>query len=99
MLFMTAAVLPPDAEHKDVRIRYVVNPNGVTFTEAPDQQKHIVLDCIAIAYDKDGKEVGHASNTLDGTIKAEAYDTVMNNGIPAQQEITLPPVPTTCASV
>jgi VWFA-related protein len=91
MLFITAAVLPPDAENKDVRIRYIVNSNGVTFTEAPDQQKRIVLDCIAIAYDKDGKEVGHVSNTLDGKIKAAAYDTVMDNGIPAQQEITLPP--------
>lgn len=91
MLFITAAVVPPDAEHKDVRIRYIVNPNGVTFTDMPDQQKRIVLDCIAIAYDKDGKEVGHASNTLDGTIKQAAYETVMNNGIPAQQELTLPP--------
>jgi len=91
MLFMTASVLPPDATHKNVRIQYVVNPNGVTFTDAPDQRKHLVLDCIAIAYDRDGKEVGHASDTLDGTIKAAAYETVMNNGIPAQQEISLPP--------
>ena len=44
-----------------MRIRYIVNPNGVTFADVPDQRKHIVLDCIAIAYDKDGKEVGHAS--------------------------------------
>jgi VWFA-related protein len=91
MLFMTATVLPPDATHKDVRIQYIVNPNSVTFTELPDQRKHITLDCIAIAYNQDGREVGHASDTLDGTIKPSAYDTVMNNGIPAQQEISLPP--------
>jgi VWFA-related protein len=91
MLFLMASVLPPDATHKNVRIQYIVNPNGVTFTDAPDQSKQLVLDCIAVAYDNDGKEVGHASDTLDGTIKAAAYDTVMNNGIPAQQEITLPP--------
>jgi VWFA-related protein len=91
MLFLTASVLPPDASHKDVRIQYIVNPNGVTFTDMPDQRKHITLDCIAIAYDNDGKEIAHASNTLDGTIKAAAYETVMNNGIPAQQELTLPP--------
>jgi VWFA-related protein len=90
MLFLTASVLPPDASHKNVRIQYVVNPNGVTFTDMPEQRKQITLDCIAIAYDKDGKEVGHASDTLDGTIKAAAYETVMNNGIPAQQEMTLP---------
>ncbi len=91
MLFMTATVLPPDATHKDVRLQYIINPNGVTFTDKPDQHKQITLDCIAIAYDKDGKEVGHASDTLDGTIKPAAYETVMNNGIPAQQEISLPP--------
>ena len=91
MLFMTAKVLPPDESHKDVRIQYVVNPNGVTFADVPDQRKRITLDCIAIAYNQDGREVAHASDTLDGTIKAAAYDTVMNNGIPAQQEIALPP--------
>ena len=91
MLFLTASVLPPDAAHKDVRIQYIVNPNSVTFTDVADQRKRIVLDCIVIAYDKDGHEVGHASDTLDGTIKAAAYETVMNNGIPAQQELTLPP--------
>ena len=91
MLFLTATVLPPDETHKDVRIQYVVNPNGVTFADLPDQRKHIMLDCIAIAYNQEGREVGHAADTLDGTIKAAAYDTVMNNGIPAQQELILPP--------
>ncbi len=91
MLFLTASVLPPDASHKNVRIQYIVNPNGVTFADMPDQRKHITLDCIAVAYDNDGKEVAHASDTLDGTIKASAYETVMTNGIPAQQELTLPP--------
>jgi len=91
MLFLTATVLPPDATHKDVRIQYVVNPNGVTFADLPDQRKHIALDCITIAYNQDGREVAHASDTLDGTIKQAAYDTVMNNGIPAKQEIALPP--------
>jgi hypothetical protein len=84
-------VLPPDETHKDVRIQYIVNPNGVTFGELPDQRRRIILDCIAIAYNQDGREVAHASDSLDGTIKPQAYDTVMNNGIPAQQVIALPP--------
>ena len=91
MLFMTATVLPPDETHKDVRIQYIVNANGVTFGELPDQRKHITLDCVAIAYNQDGREVAHASDTLDGTIKPAAYDTVMSHGIPAQQVIPLPP--------
>jgi VWFA-related protein len=90
MLFLTATVLPPDEAHKDVRIQYVVNPNGVTFAELPDKRKQITLDCIAIAYNQDGREVAHAADTMEGTIKPAAYDTVMNNGIPAQQVIALP---------
>jgi hypothetical protein len=91
MVFLTASVLPPDPAHQSVRIQYIINPNGVTFADVADQRKHIMVDCMAIAYNNEGREVGHASDTLDGTIKAAAYDTVMNNGIPAQQEITLPP--------
>ena len=91
MLFMTAMVLPPDASHKNVRIQYIINPNGVTFADVADQGKRVTVDCMAIAYYTDGREAGHASDTLDGTIKAQAYDTVMNNGLPAQQELTLPP--------
>ena len=68
-----------------------INPNGVTFSDVADQRKHVMLDCMAIAYNTDGGEAAHASDTLDGTIKAAAYDTVMNNGLPAQQELTLPP--------
>ena len=90
MVFFTATVLPPDATHKDVRIQYVVNPNTITFQDVPDNKKRIVLDCIAIAYDKEGHEVGHASDTLDGAIQAAAYETVMARGVPAKQEITLP---------
>jgi VWFA-related protein len=90
MVFFTATVLPPDATHTDVRIQYVVNPNTVTFEDVADNKKRIVLDCIAIAYDKEGHEVGHASNTLDGTIQAAAYETVMAHGVPAKQEMTLP---------
>lgn len=91
MVFFTAQVLPPDAKSKDVRIVYIVNPNAVTFTDAADEKKRIVLDCMAVAYDKEGREVGHASDTLDGAIKQAAYETVMTHGVPAQQEISLPP--------
>jgi VWFA-related protein len=90
MVFFTATVLPPDATHKDVRIQYVVNPNTITFEDVADNKKRIVLDCIAIAYDKEGHEVGHASDTLDGAIQTAAYETVMARGVPAKQEMTLP---------
>ncbi len=91
MVFFTATVVPPDAKDKDVRIVYIVNPNSVTFADVADQKKHVVLDCMAIAYDKEGREVAHASDTLDGAIKQAAYESVMAHGVPAQQIISLKP--------
>ncbi|HZD31813.1 MAG TPA: VWA domain-containing protein [Candidatus Angelobacter sp.] len=91
MVFFTAQVLPPDEKSKDVRIVYIVNPNSVTFADVPDDKKHIVLDCMAIAYDKEGREVAHSSDTLEGAIQKAAYETVMTHGVPAQQQIALPP--------
>ena len=90
-VFFTAKVIPPDAENKDARIAYVVNPNTVTFTDIANNKKRVVLDCLAIAYDTVGKEVAHASDTLDGTINESAYETVLTHGVPAQQQISLRP--------
>ncbi len=74
-----------------MRIQYIVNPNSVTFEDVPDQKKHITVDCIAIAYDSEGHEVAHASDTLDGAIPAAAYEAVLTHGVPAKQEISLKP--------
>lgn len=91
MLLMKTRVLPPDASHKDVRIDYIIDPNGVTFTDVAGHKKQVTVDCLAIAFDREGHEAGHASNTLEGTIAIEAYDKVMAGGLPAHQELSLPP--------
>jgi VWFA-related protein len=91
MVLFVAQVLPPDDKHKDVRVQYIVNPNSVTFEDVPDKKKHLTLDCIIVAYDKEGHEVAHASDTLDGAIPATAYEAVLTHGVPAKQEISLTP--------
>lgn len=91
MLYLTASVQPPDAQHKSARISYIIHPNNVTFTDLPENKKHVVVDCMAIAFNKEGKEVAHASDTLDGAIPQSAYDAVMQQGLPASQEIELKP--------
>lgn len=91
MMLFVAQVLPPDDKHKDVRVQYIVNPNSVTFEDVPDQKKHITLDCMIVAYDKEGHEVAHASDTLDGAIPTAAYEAVLTRGVPAKQEISLKP--------
>jgi len=91
MLFFTVHVKPPDATHKTVKIDYVIRPSNVTLDDAPNGGKHIVLDCMAVAFDKDGKEAGHASDTLDGTLPPAVLDSVLRSGIPASQELDLKP--------
>lgn len=90
-LYVTVAVVPPDATHKMVRILYNINPNGVTFTDMPNKSKHALVDCMIVAYNAKGLVAGHASDTLDATIGPAQYEQVMSRGLPAQQELDLPP--------
>ncbi len=90
MVLFTAIVKPPDATHKTVQLDYVINPSNVTFADAPGG-KHIIVDCLAVALDKEGKEVAHASDTLDGTLPVSTAEAQVRRGIPASQELQLKP--------
>ena len=90
-LYVTVAVLPPDANHKLVRVLYNINPNGVTFTDMQNKSKHALVDCLVVAYNAKGIVAAHASDTLDATIGPAQYEQVMSRGLPAQQELELPP--------
>jgi len=90
-MLLTASLELPDAKRKEVKVNYVINSNGVEFTDAPDNKKRAEIDCMVIAFDSSGKEVAHASDTLDATMPANAYAAVMAHGLPAHQLIALPP--------
>ncbi len=90
-LYVTVAVVPPDATHKMVRVLYNINPNGVTFTDMQNKGKHALVDCMVVAYNAKGIVAAHASDTLDATIGPAQYEQVMSRGLPAQQELDLPP--------
>lgn len=91
MLFFNASVKPPDASRKTVEIDYLIKPSNITLGDAANGAKHVVIDCMAVAFDKDGKEAGHASDTLDGAIPATALQAALNQGLPAKQELSLEP--------
>jgi hypothetical protein len=74
-----------------VKIDYVIDGNGVDFADVPDNKTRAQLDCMVIAFDSSGKEVAHASDTLDATIPLNAYAAVQQYGLPAHQLISLPP--------
>ena len=90
-MLLTASFELPDAKRKDVKVNYVIDSNSVDFADAPDNKKHVQVDCMVIAFDSSGKEVAHASDTLDATIPPQAYAAVQAYGLPAHQLISLPP--------
>jgi VWFA-related protein len=91
MLFLKVQVLPPDAEHKTVRIDYAIDAHDVTFTETADHQKKTSVDFVTTAWDKDLKLVAHKAETVDTTLRSDQYQQIMRTGLPNHQELDLKP--------
>lgn len=90
-MLLTASVELPNASQKDVKVNYVIDSNGVEFADVPENKKRAQVDCMVIAFDSTGKEVAHASDTLDATVPLNAYAAIQQYGLPAHQLIALPP--------
>jgi VWFA-related protein len=90
-MLLTASIELPDAGRKDIKVNYVIDSNGVQFADAPENKKRAQVDCMVIAFDSAGKEIAHASDTLDATVPMNAYAAIQKYGLPAHQLISLPP--------
>jgi VWFA-related protein len=88
MLFFTANVKPKSG---GIEIHYSINPSNITLEDADKATKHLLLDCMAIAFDREGKEAAHASDTLDATIPSSALEATLSRGVPASEEVDLKP--------
>jgi VWFA-related protein len=91
MLLLKVQVLPPDREHKEVRIDYAVAPSDITFIDAADRLKHARVDFIVSAWGSDNKLAAHASMQIDFHLRLEKYEEALRTGIPAHQELDLKP--------
>jgi hypothetical protein len=91
MLLVTAQVLPPDESHKTTRLDYKIDLNGIEFADAPDGLRHALIDCMAIAFDSKGNDVGSVANTVGITLNENEYQAVLRSGASVNQEINLPP--------
>jgi VWFA-related protein len=91
MVLLKVQVLPPDASHKTVRIDYAIDPQDVSFVDTPDKLKHVALDLMAVAWDKDGKDGGDSSDKIDTTVSLSSYQNAMRSYIPAHQEFEVKP--------
>jgi VWFA-related protein len=91
MVLVKVQVLPPDATHKSVRVDYAINARDITFTDTPEKTKHVTLDLMAVAWDKNGKIAGESSDKIDTSISPSVYNEVMKTSIPAHEELQVKP--------
>ncbi len=91
MLLMRVQVLMPDKEHDKIRVDYAVAPQDITFTDTKDGRKHSVIDFVAALYSKEGKDIGHAVDSMNANVRPEVFEQVLKTGIPMHQELELKP--------
>ena len=91
MVLVKVQVLPPDATHPRVRIDYAINAHDVTFADTPEKTKHVMLDLMAVAWDKNSKIAGESSDKIDTSISPTVYEEVMKTSIPAHEELEVKP--------
>ncbi len=91
MLLIKAQVLPPDSEHKMVRIDYAVDSHDISFNEVADQKKHAAVDFMSVARDANFKVVGYSTDTVEADFLPDVYNQIMQTGFPAHQELDLKP--------
>lgn len=91
MVLLKVQVLTPDLTHKTVRVDYAINAHDITFTDTPDNSRHVMLDLMAVAWDKNGKLAAQDSGKIDTSIPAVTYKDVMRSYVPAHQELEVKP--------
>jgi hypothetical protein len=91
MLLIKAQVLPPDSEHKMVRIDYAVDSHDIGFSDTTDQKKHAAVDFMSVARDGDFKVAGYSTDTVEADFLPPVYKQIMQTGFPHHQELDLKP--------
>ena len=89
-LLLKVQVLPPDADHKEVRIDYAVDAHDISFSDSADQRK-LAVDFAVTAWDKEFRLAGQKLDTIEMTLRPSAYKQFMQTGVPFHQELELKP--------
>ena len=90
-LLFLAEVLPPEANRKTVQVNFSLDPRRIAISDQPNGRKHAMIDLLGIAWDKNGRDGGHFSATLDVNMTPATFAKVMRGGLPARQEFDLKP--------
>jgi VWFA-related protein len=91
MLLLRVQVLPPDSKNSKVRIDYGVYAPDLDFTDSSDHSKHVQLEFVAAAWDKNHVAAGNGSQTINLALKPEDYEAVLQNGLSSHLELELKP--------
>jgi hypothetical protein len=92
-LYLKAEVLPPDSEHSEVRISCLIDPQQITFADNQNGGKHAAIDLLIVAWDKNGKDVGHSAQTVETNLNPAQYRKIMASGLQVNQvlPVSAPP--------
>lgn len=88
-MVMKVQVLPPDNEHKSIRVDYAFAPSDVVFTETADHRRRATLDLLAVVWNDKGQPALSTSNTEEVGFKDGTAEDNFKAGVPGHQEFTL----------
>src|SRR5258708_23860573 len=69
----------------------VIDPQQITFSDLPGGRKHVLVDLLAVVWDKKGHEVGHAAHTVEATLDQSNYRKLLRSGLQATQFVEAKP--------
>lgn len=90
-LLVKVQVLPPDTEHKAVRIDYAVDAHDISFSDSSELRKQGSIGFAAVAWDKDLKLAGQVVETKEAKYPPEIYKEILRTGLGFHQELELKP--------
>lgn len=88
-LYLKAEILPPDAEHPQMRVRCLIDPVQVTFADTSNGGKHAIVDLLTVVWDKNGKDIGHTAQTLEGNLSNAEYQKVLHSGLQVNEYVAV----------
>lgn len=88
-LYLKAEILPPDAEHPQVRVRCLIDPVQVTFADTSTGGRHAIVDLLTVVWDKNGKDIGHTAQTFEGNLNDAEYHKVLHSGLQVNEDLAV----------
>jgi len=90
-LLLKVQVLPPDATRKSVSMDFAINVSDLVFADGSEGRRQTTVDLMAVAFDKNLKEAGGTTNSVEANMQPETYKQVLKTGLPGHLDLELKP--------